>query len=65
MEGSPRIAGRRKPNYCERFLLRPRTIGGERRWLEWATWEQVVSVAMEFEGPDSIGDIWHDSRWID
>jgi hypothetical protein len=39
------------------FLFFPRCIGGERRWLERATWEQKYC-------PSYTGEYWEDTRWI-
>lgn len=42
------------------FLLMPRTIGGETRWLEWAKWEEVWTNI----GRDEVYNTWIESRWI-
>ena len=40
------------------FLLLPRTVGGETRWLERGKWEQRYSQPV-FDGAD-----WIDIRWL-
>lgn len=42
------------------FLLLPRSINGETRWLEWATWEQK-----SWRGALSGRLWWDDYQWID
>jgi hypothetical protein len=39
-----------------RFLWFPKTIKGERRWLEYATWEDVFVCG-------SIGGYWFSAEW--
>ena len=41
----------------EAFLILPRTIGGETRWLEWGEWEQRYS--QPYDGDSD----WVDVRW--
>ena len=41
----------------KRFLLFPRTINGETRWLEWAEIEQENILYMDC-------DHWEDVEWI-
>ncbi len=43
-----------------KFLLLPRTINHETRWLEWATWEDEYWVSK-----GSIIGWWEAKRWID
>ena len=45
---------------CERFgfLLFPKTIRYETRWLEWATWQEKY-----YQGANHQG--WMEERWID
>jgi len=46
------------PRIIRRFLIFPRCIGAEWRWLEWARIEQ------RFVG--SVADCyWEDIRWVD
>lgn len=44
------------------FLLLPRTIGDETRWLERASREQVYRIP--FDGWDNWPE-WVDVRWVD
>lgn len=41
-----------------KFLLLPKTIGCQTRWLERASWEQVWNC-------DVLGTYWKDSKWSD
>ena len=48
-EGSERLA--------TKFLLFPKTLNGETRWLEWASfWQRWRCIA-------GIGCRWEDNRW--
>lgn len=40
------------------FLLFPKTIRHETRWLEWATWEEMYVVGVDYSA-------WMPARWID
>ena len=39
------------------FLFFPRTINGERRWLEYASWMQTFTYHWR------LGSSWNDSYW--
>ena len=46
---------------CEGFLLMPRKINGESRWLEWAKWiETLVQVKVPLKG-GVFGSRW---KWV-
>ena len=50
------------------FLLFPKTIGNETRWLQWAVWQEVYNVGM-FNL--SIGNLkthegwWESTKWLE
>jgi hypothetical protein len=42
------------------FLLLPKTIAGETRWLEWAEWvERLCPMYRTVEDPE-----WIEKRWV-
>ncbi len=48
----------------KKFLLFPKTIGDERRWLEFARIRQVCQPLPEYY--DNAGDLWwFDVEWAD
>lgn len=47
------------------FLLLPRTIGGETRWLERASWVQRMCGSSMLGEPAHEPYRWRDVRWLD
>jgi hypothetical protein len=48
------------------FLWLPKTIGGERRWLEWTRWEQEYwAWGIRMDSCVRTGGYWRDSEWVD
>jgi hypothetical protein len=48
------------------FLFFPKTINGERRWLEFATWLEVYG-ELDDDMPESLGwggSYWEAKEWI-
>lgn len=45
-----------------RFLLFPKTIGYETRWLEVATWEEKYNPCNEY---NSLFSNWVPTKWIE
>lgn len=42
------------------FLLFPKQIGNEIRWLEWTSWEQIYVVSKDYTSA-----YWIDLGWLD
>ena len=42
---------------CRRFLLLPKTINSETRWMEWASWAE-----RDYNRPDYFG--WKPMGWV-
>ncbi len=48
-----------------RFLLFPKNLDGETRWLEWATFEQVLEEEYIGEWGEGVMWVWKDKHWVD
>lgn len=54
--------------YRSDFLVFPKCIGDNWRWLEYATWEQKLILVHSFAPeipPDMLFKSWRNTAWID
>lgn len=54
-----------KSRVRRRFLLFPKRIGGETRWLELATWKEEVAYRVDRQSRVYEGWTWKPVCWID
>ena len=55
----------RETRIVEGFLFFPMTINGERRWLEYAKWEEHVWRIYTTGNSEKIKYEWAINRWLD